>query len=204
MLKIGVTGGIGSGKSTVCNIFRNLGVPIFTSDDEGKRLMNTDAELRKQIKAAFGNDTYTSSNEIDRERMANLVFNDNQALMELSNLVHPKVRKAFEDWCIQYEKRPYVIKEAAILFESGHYHDMDKIINIFAPKEERILRVMERDHITKDEVLKRMRFQYTDEERNRLADFIIINEEEQDLLPQVMELHEIFLNEKQNGKTIFK
>jgi dephospho-CoA kinase len=204
MLKIGVTGGIGSGKSTVCRIFKNLGVPVFTSDTVGKVLMDSDSQLKQQIMAEFGKDMYDSSGNLDRQRMANLIFNDNEAMQDLSDMVHPKVKKAFIAWCGQHEKKPYIIQEAAILFESGHYHDMDKIITVFCSQEERIRRVMERDNTNRELVLKRMRFQYSDEERNKLADFIIINEGDEDLLPQVMGLHEIFLNENQNVKTIFR
>jgi dephospho-CoA kinase len=139
---------------------------------------------------------YDSHGKVYRERMANLVFNDLSALEELNSIVHPKVNEAFDEWCLQHEKEPYVIKEAAILLESGTYHDLDKIISVFAPKESRMERVMKRDKVSENDVKKRMRFQYSDEERNELADFIIMNEDGVDLLIQVMELHEILLNEK--------
>lgn len=195
MMKIGITGGIGSGKSTICNIFRNLGVPIFTSDLVSREILNSNKEIKRQVKKQFGSDMYQADGTLDRERMAALVFNDPKALEQLTAIVHPRVKKRFEKFCAKNEKYPYVIKEAAILFESGHYHDLDKIIHVFSPKEERIKRVMERDGVHKEEVLKRMRFQYSDEERNALADFIILNENKMDLLPQVMELNEIFINE---------
>ena len=195
MLKIGVTGGIGSGKSTVCNIFQNLGVKVFYSDIEARELLNKDEELIAEVKERFGSDMYNSEGELDRQRMSKLVFNSPKSLEELSSLVHPKVNEAFENWLLQNEKRPYVLKEAAILFESGNYHDLDKIINVFAPREERIKRVTKRDGVGREEVERRMRFQYSDKEKNDLADFIIVNERESELLPQVMELHEIFLNE---------
>jgi len=204
MLKIGITGGIGSGKSTVCNILRNLGVPIFDSDAEGRRLLNEDKGLIARVIKFFGKDMYNAEGTLDRVRMANLVFNDPKSLEKLMSIVHPKVNDSFDEWILDYAIRPYVVKEAAILFESGNYHDLDKIIHVFAPKHERMKRVMARDNSRKEMVEKRMRFQYSDEERNRLADFIILNEERSDLLPQVMELHEIFLNENQNEKTIFR
>lgn len=196
MLKIGITGGIGSGKTTVCNTLRNLGVPIFTSDEVGKRILNEDEEVKKQVQEAFGSDMYNSRGELNREQMAALVFNNPVALDELNAMIHPKVKEAFEEWCLDQDKSPYVVKEAAILFESGSYYDLDKVVNVFAPKEDRIKRVMKRDQTDEESVKKRMRFQYTDEERNDLADFILLNEEGVDLLPQVMELHEILLNEK--------
>lgn len=195
MLKIGVTGGIGSGKSTVCNIFRNLGVPIFTSDEVGREILNTSEEVKKEVRQSFGKDMYDADGNLDRVRMARLVFSDPVALNKLNSIVHPRVQAKFEQWQKYHESKSYIIKEAAILFETGVYHDLDKVITVFAPKEVRLERVMKRDGAIKEEVLKRMRFQYSDEERNRLADYIIMNEDEKDLLSQVMELNEIFINE---------
>ncbi|MEQ8908869.1 MAG: dephospho-CoA kinase [Vicingaceae bacterium] len=197
MQKIGVTGGIGSGKSTVCRIFKNLGVPVFIADVEGKKILNSNEKAKKQVINIFGKDMYTATGEIDRKRMAQLVFNDPRELEKLNGIVHPLVSDRFEAWCEEHEHSPYVIKEAAILFESGAYHGLDKVINVFAPKEQRIGRIKKRDDTTKEEVLKRMRFQYSDEERNELSDLIIMNEDgkEEELLPQIMELHEILLNE---------
>ncbi len=196
MLKIGITGGMGSGKSTVCNIFRNLGVPIFTSDVEGKRLLNYDSSTIKQIKEAFGEDMYTSEGLIDSRRMGQLVFNSPRDLERLNGIIHPKVKWAFEEWTETHQQKPYIIKEAAILFETGYYQHLDKIINVFAPKEQRIQRIVKRDNSTVEHVERRMHFQFTDEVRNEMADFIILNEDNRqyDLLPQVMELHEVFLN----------
>jgi len=195
MLRIGVTGGIGSGKSTVCNIFNNLGIPIFYSDEEGRKLLNTDAQVIDKVKKKFGKDMYTSENTLDRERMAKLVFSDPQALEYLSKIVHPEVRKEFELWSTKFDRSHYIINEAAILLETGYYKELDKIITVFSPKEERIERVMKRDGVSRQEVEKRMMFQFSDEERNKLADYIIMNEDRSTLLEQVMELHEILLNE---------
>lgn len=195
MLRVGITGGIGSGKSTVCTVFENLGVPVFSSDVEGRKLLNTHDEVIAEVKRTFGRDMYTAEGAIDRERMGRLVFSDPKALDALSRIVHPKVNEVFNDWIRHHERSAYVLKEAAILFESGYYHDLDKIITVFAPKEVRIERVMKRDGMSREDVEKRMRFQYSDEDRNKLADFIIINEQRSKLLEQVMELHEILLNE---------
>ena len=195
MLKIGITGGIGSGKSTVCNVLRNLGVPVFTSDIIARDLLNTNEDLKIKIRKMFDEDMYTSTGELDRERMAKCVFNNVEELEKLNNLVHPEVAKEFENWCVKHERKPYVIKEAAIIFESGAYRDLDKIVTVFCPKKKRIQRIIDRDNTTKEQVEKRMVFQYSDEERNKLADFIIINDGKEELLPQVMELHEILLNE---------
>lgn len=197
MLKVGITGGIGSGKTTVCNLFSNLGVKIFYADLEGRKLLNEDEELKNEVRKHFGKDMYHLHGALDRERMASLVFNDSSALEKLSALVHPKVNAVFNKWLELHQNKPYILKEAAILFETGYFHDLDKVITVFAPKEERIKRVMQRDGVTKEQVEKRIRHQYTDEERNKLADYIILNEGDLDLLPQVMELHDIFLNENQ-------
>jgi|TARA_B110001469_G_C9513436_1_gene255800 dephospho-CoA kinase len=203
MLKIGITGGIGSGKSTVCNILKNLGVPVFTSDDVGKFLLNNDDYLKTQIKKIFDRDMYMSTGRLDRERMAKLVFNNPDELEKLNELVHPKVKAEFDSWCKKNEKRPYVVKEAAILFETGLYRELDKMITVFCPKEERIRRIMKRDSTTKGQIEKRMIQQITDDERNKLADYIIMNDGIEDLLPQVMELHELLLNEHTKDKVIF-
>jgi dephospho-CoA kinase len=203
MLKIGITGGIGSGKSTVCNILKNLGVPVFTSDDVGKFLLNNDDYLKTQIKKIFDRDMYMSTGRLDRERMAKLVFNNPDELEKLNELVHPKVKAEFDSWCKKNEKRPYVVKEAAILFETGQYRELDKMITVFCPKEERIRRIMKRDSTTKGQIEKRMIQQITDDERNKLADYIIMNDGIEDLLPQVMELHELLLNEHTKDKVIF-
>lgn len=203
MLKIGITGGIGSGKTTASKIIRNLGVPVFASDEVGREALNKNKRLIKKVKKEFGDEMYLSDGSLNRSRLASLVFSNPQALEKLSALVHPIVEAQFNTWCELHEKRPYVLKEAAILFESGSYHDLDKVIHVFAPREQRIERVIKRDHTTKEEVEKRIRFQYSDEERNRLADYIIMNEDGTDLLPEIMDLHEILLNENQYAKSIF-
>ena len=194
MLKVGITGGMGSGKSTVCNILKNLGVPVFSSDDVGKMLLNNDDYLKSQIKKKFDSDMYTSSGTIDRERMARLVFNNPDELKKLNELVHPRVKAEFDSWCKKNEKKPYVVKEAAILFETDQHKELDKMVTVFCPKEERIRRIIKRDEVTKESVEKRMLHQYSDAERNALADFIIMNDGNEELLPQVMELHELLLN----------
>lgn len=197
MLRVGITGGIGSGKSTACNMFRNLGIPIFTADEVGKKILNEDKAVKKQVIHLFGEDMYTSEGKIDRPRMAQLVFNDPNELEKLNEIVHPKINETFEEWVEENSKAPYVLKEAAILLETGNYHTLDKVINVFASKAQRIERIKKRDQVSEADVLKRMRFQFSDAERNKMADYIIMNEDgnEEDLLPQIMELHEILLNE---------
>lgn len=203
MLKVGITGGMGSGKSTVCNILKNLGVPVFNSDNVGRKLLNNDDQLKSEIKKNFDSDMYTSTGSIDRERMAKLVFNNPDELKKLTKLVHPRVNAEYEIWCKKNEKRPYVVKEAAILFETGQHKELDKIVTVFCPKDERIRRILKRDDTTQESIEKRMLHQYSDAERNALADFIIMNDGKEDLLPQVMELHELLLNEYTKDKALF-
>lgn len=203
MLKVGITGGIGSGKSTVCNILKNLGVPVFSSDDVGKYLLNNDDYLKREITKHFDSDMYTSTGSLDRERMAKLVFNNPDELKKLNELVHPRVKAEFDSWCKKNEKKPYVVKEAAILFETGQHKELDKMVTVFCPKEERIRRIMKRDDTNKESIEKRMMHQYSDAERNALASYIIMNDGKEDLLPQVMELHELLLNEFTKLKALF-
>jgi len=203
MLKVGITGGIGSGKSTICNVLKNLGVPIFSSDDVGKQLLNNDDNLKRLIKKTFDSDMFTSTGSLDRERMAKLVFNNPDELKKLNELVHPRVKAEFDSWCKKNEKRPYVVKEAAILFETGQHKELDKMVTVFCPKEERIQRILKRDDTTQGSIEKRMIHQFSDAERNALADYIILNDGKEDLLPQVMELHELLLNEYTKHKAIF-
>lgn len=203
MLKIGVTGGIGSGKSTVCNIFKNLGVPVFNSDLVSREVVDTDKEIQQKIRKEFGDDMFFSDGKLDRKRMSQLVFNDKKSLEKLNAIVHPVVKSRFEKFCQEHHKRPYVIKEAAILFESNTHQQLDKVINVFTPKELRIKRVLQRDDITVEKLEKIMRSQYPDELKNELSDHIIVNEDLDDLLPQVMELHELFLNKADAESIIF-
>ena len=204
MLKVGITGGIGSGKSTVCNVLKNLGVPVFTSDDVAKKLLNSDDYLKNEIKKTFDSDMYTSTDRIDRERMAKLVFNNPDDLKRLNELVHPRVKAEFDNWCKKNEKKPYVVKEAAILFETGQHKELDKMVTVFCPREERIRRLISRDtNATQESIEKRMIHQFSDAERNALADYIILNDGKEDLLPQVMELHELLLNQYTKIKALF-
>lgn len=203
MLKIGVTGGIGSGKSTVCNIFRNLGVPVFDSDARAKEIVDSDKEIQQRIRKEFGNDMFFSDGKMDRKRMAQQVFNDPQLLEKLNAIIHPVVAMKFNEFCEEHHKRPYVIKEAAILFETNSHQELDRIINVFTPRELRIKRLLKRDDTSVEKIERIMRSQYSDEMRNELADHIIVNENIDDLLPQVMELHELYLNKADAKSIIF-
>lgn len=188
MLKVGITGGIGSGKTTVCQLFELYGVPVFYADERAKLLMHTDPILIDGIKEAFGKSVYLKDGYLDRKKLAAIVFNDAKQLERLNSLVHPAVFKDFDSWSSQ-QKSPYVLKEAAILFESGSDIDCSFTILVTSPPEIRISRVMSRDKISDDEVKKRMDKQMSDEKKRELADFIIRNDEQQLLIPQVIDLH---------------
>lgn len=190
MLRIGLTGGIGSGKTTVAKIFEVLGIPVYYADDAAKNLMNTDPVLRNEIIKNFGERSYNNG-KLDRKYMASVVFNDKAKLELLNSLTHPATIRDAEEW-MKKQTSPYTIKEAALLFESGANRSVDKVIGIHAPLPLRIQRAMNRDGITEEEVLQRINRQMNEEEKMKLCDFVIINDEEQMLLPQVLELHKKF------------
>jgi dephospho-CoA kinase len=193
MLKIGLTGGIGSGKSVVAEIFRVLGIPVFDADREAKNIMNADAALMAAIISEFGEQAYVND-QLDRKYIADIVFKDPFKLEKLNALVHPAAITAAEKWW-QVQTTPYVIKEAALLFEAGSASHLDYVIGVRAPKALRIHRVMQRENTTREEVLLRMQRQIDDDIKMRLCDFVIDNDEQQMLLPQVLQLHEKFINE---------
>jgi dephospho-CoA kinase len=202
---IGLTGGIGSGKSIVAKVFANMGVPVFDADATAKHIMNTNEEVKEKLIAAFGADVYTLSNEIDIESnvlvsatkqfvinkayLSKIVFSDIHQLAILNSLVHPVTIKAAMDWA-DAQTTPYVIKEAALFFESGSSHGVHKIIGVSAPKSLRIHRVMKRDQCSKEEVEKRMLNQIDESLKMKLCDWVIVNDDQQLLLPQIVALHE--------------
>lgn len=194
MLKVGITGNIGSGKTTVSKLFKLIGIPVFYADEAAKTLMTTDAELIAGVKQAFGEESYLPDGTLNRKYIANIVFNDEKQLAKLNALVHPAVFRAFDNWAAAMPNDvPYVIKEAAILFESSSYKHCDKNIVVTAPLDMRIQRVTKRDQITREEVLYREARQFTEEKKIQLADYVIKNDESELLIPQVLELHETFL-----------
>jgi len=191
MLKIGLTGGMGSGKSTVAKIFEILNVPVYYADAASKRLYQTNAALMADLKKHFGEDIYTN-NELNRAKLAAVVFNNEEQLTLLNKLVHPPTIKDAQDWMRQ-QTAPYVIKEAALLFESGSVRELDYVIGVQAPQALRIKRVMERDSTTREAVLARMNRQLDERIKMKLCDFIINNDEQHLVIPQVLELHQRFL-----------
>ena len=191
MLRIGLTGGIGSGKSTVARIFEVLGIPVYKADDEAKRLMTEDVTLRSNIISSFGEASYTND-ILNRKYLSEQVFNDSEKIKLLNSLVHPATLKDAAEW-MEKQKAPYVIKEAALIFESGSGKMLDYVIGVKAPLALRIERTIKRDNVTSDEVQARIDLQIDEEEKLHLCDYIIVNDEKQMLIPQVLALHENFL-----------
>jgi dephospho-CoA kinase len=186
MLRIGLTGGIGSGKTTVAKIFETLGIPVYYADDAAKRLMNTNEELKNSIIHHFGNDSYKNG-ELDRKYLASIVFNNKEKLELLNSLTHPVTIRDAEEW-MNRQTSPYCIKEAALLFESGAAEHLDYVIGVYAPQHIRLKRVMDRDGLTTEEVMKRISRQVEEEMKMKLCDFIITNNDQQLVIPQVLEL----------------
>ena len=188
MLRVGLTGGIGSGKSTVAKIFEVLGIPVYYADDAAKHIMNTDEELKKDIIQHFGKESYIND-QLNRPYIAALVFNDKEKLELLNSLTHPATIRDANRW-MQQQTSPYTIKEAALIFESGSAQHLDFVIGVFTPLPLRTKRIMERDHITKEEVQQRMSRQIDEEIKMRLCDRVIVNDEQQLVTTQVLQIHE--------------
>ncbi|HTM66696.1 MAG TPA: dephospho-CoA kinase [Flavipsychrobacter sp.] len=191
MLKVGITGGIGSGKSTVCQVFETLGIPVFYADGAGKYLLENDSAIISSVKALFGDEVYTGG-VLDREKIAAIVFKDKTILGKLNNIIHPAVIRYSVQW-MEKQRAPYVLKEAAIFFESGSYKEMDVMIGVYAPRKLRILRVMERDSASQEKILERMSYQMSEEEKMKRCNFVITNDDVQAVIPQVLKVHEQLL-----------
>lgn len=190
MKTAGLTGGIGSGKSTVASIFRALGVPVFSSDEIARDLQEHDAEVVRGIKKLFGETIYGAEGKLDRVKVAAAVFSDKEKLAKLNAIVHPAVGKAFEQFLRDHAKSPYVIKEAAILFENDLDKQLDAMITVVAPEQIRLQRVMDRDRISEEAVRARMKNQLSDEEKIERSDFVVRNDGKEMVLPQVIKIHE--------------
>ena len=187
MLKIGLTGGIGSGKSTVAKVFEVLGMPVYYADDAAKKLMNEEGPLKQQIQKIFGATAYRNG-QLDRKYVADIVFKKPDKLQLLNALVHPATINDAQKW-MQRQRTSYAIKEAALIFESGAQQQLDYVIGVYAPTPLRIQRTMQRDGITEEEVIARINKQMDENSKMQLCDFVIINDEEQLLIPQVVEVH---------------
>ena len=192
-LEIGITGGIGSGKSLVCRIFQTLGASVYDADSHAKELMTTDGILMSGIKKEFGDLSYHPNGALNREYLAGYVFNDQRKLDVLNSLVHPRVRVDYEKWVRSQAGKHYVLKEAALLFEAGSDKTLDEVIVVYAPEDLRVRRVLKRDrHRSAGQIRDIISRQMPDEEKRRLADYVIVNDETQLLIPQVLKVHERF------------
>jgi len=191
IFRLGVTGGIGSGKSTVCKTFNVLGVPVFSADDESRIIMDTNTQLRDDLNNLIGEDLFASG-ELDRTKMASIIFNDSSLLGSVNRLVHPLVFSKYKEWC-KKQCSDYVIFEAAILFEAGAEEHVDKILAVIAPLEERISRVMKRNKMSREQVMERVKNQISDEEMIKLSDFYINNSDNIMIIPKVIEIHNSIL-----------
>ena len=192
MRRIGLTGGIGTGKTYIANIFESLGVPIFNADIESKKLISTSNSLINDIIQEFGDNIYVKG-QLDKKKLSQIVFTDIKKLERLNNLVHPKISKIFANWCNKQTTK-YIIKEAAILFESGSHLELDKIICVSAPLDLRIKRIINRDNSNVKSIKNRIKNQMEQEKKELLSDYIIINDEKEKLLSQIIAIHENLLS----------
>ncbi len=194
MKRVGLTGGIGSGKTTVAAMFRDLGVAVYNSDIEAKRLMNEDPVLRTAIKELFGEQAY-ENNVLNRKLLAERVFKNKELLKALNQIVHPAVRADFKSWT-ELQKGSYVIQEAAILFENGGYKEFDKMILVTAPKKIRIARIKKRDDLSEKAILERMQHQWPVRKKKELAQYVIHNKNLKDTRHQVQIIHDLILENR--------
>jgi dephospho-CoA kinase len=194
MFKVGITGGIGSGKSIVCRVFTLLGIPVYDSDARAKWVMQHDVVLKDQLQQAFGEKVYATSGQLDRPFLSALVFNNPEKLALLNSLVHPRVKVDFEEWVAAQVNAPYLLKEAALMFESNAHQQVNRVITVSAPLEIRLARVLQRDpHRQAADVHAIIDKQISEDERQQRADYIIYNDDQQLVIPQVLALHQQLL-----------
>ncbi len=193
MMIVGLTGGIGSGKTTVGSMFRDLGIPIYNSDKEAKDLMESSKIIKKAIIELLGKEAYLGK-KLNKKYISNVIFRNKDLLEKLNNIVHPAVKKHFIQW-VQKRETPYVIQEAAILFENSSYRNYDKIILITAPQQSRIQRIMDRDASSKEEIITRMKNQWSDSKKRELSDYVIENIDLETTEIKVKEIHNLILHE---------
>jgi dephospho-CoA kinase len=189
MLKVGLTGNLGSGKSIISRIFEILAIPVYHADDVSKGFL-TDRVVREKVFNIFGGKVFSAPDEIDRKALGKVVFSDPELLSRLNAILHPMVHEDFRRWCGLIKDKPYVIQEAAIIYESGFKNEYDRIIHVSCPLEIAIGRAMKRDHTSRDAVLQRVRFQLDNEEKAALSDYVILNDGSQLVIPQVLLIHD--------------
>ena len=187
MIKVGITGGIGSGKTIICKVIETMGYPVYYADEKAKILINTNKNIISALKNKFGDDIYSSVNLLNKERLAQLIFNHPENLQFVNQLVHPEVINDFLSWS-EKQKSTIVFQEAALIIEAEVYKKLDYTISVIAPEEIRINRVIERDNTSKEDVINRMKNQVTDEIRTEISDFIIYNDDKQLILPQILNI----------------
>ncbi|MAX69299.1 MAG: dephospho-CoA kinase [Flavobacteriales bacterium] len=192
MKKIGITGGIGSGKTYIASVFQSFRIPIFNADIQAKKVMTSSRKLIKVVKEEFGNDIYKDS-DLNKEKLASIVFSNSDKLQKLNSLVHPIVKEEFNNWYMK-QTSPYVIKEAAILFESNSHIELDAVICVSAPLDLRIKRLLNRDDYSENEIKKRIDNQISQEKKEKLSDYIIVNDEKELLLPTIIKIHKELLS----------
>lgn len=190
---VGLTGGIGTGKSTVGKLFQVLGVPVYNSDDRAKEMYFL-PEVKEKVIALLGNEAYHADDSLNRAYISQKIFSDSSLLSKINSIIHPAVEKDFTSFKEEYKSHKYIIKETALLFETGLYKKVDKIILVMAPLEERLKRVMQRDKSSREDVLKRISHQMPDEEKQPISDFVIDNNETEGLIPQVLAIHQKLQN----------
>jgi dephospho-CoA kinase len=188
MIKVGVTGGIGSGKSLICQVFSHLGVPVYTADEAAKYLMDHDPEIKKALTGVFGATIYEGG-KLNRSKLSGLIFDNPRLLADVNRIVHPGVRHNFSEWCSSFSGVPFVIQESAILFESKSYSLFDFIILVTAPEEIRIQRVLSRPGMTREKILGIMKNQFTEEEKISRSHFVISNDETTLILPLILKIY---------------
>jgi dephospho-CoA kinase len=193
MRKIGVTGGIGSGKSLVCKVFSSLGIPVYYADDEAKTISDSHPEIRTTLISWFGNDIY-ADDVLNRHMLADIIFKDREWLSRVNNLIHPRVAEHFKLWCLKFSPSPYIIHESAILFESGAWQNFDTIIGVIANDEIRLNRVMNRPQMTPEKFRMIIQNQLPDKEMVERCDHVIVNDDRTLVIPQVMKLHRTFIS----------
>lgn len=200
MIRVGITGGIGSGKSTVARIFSVLGIPVYRADDAAKRLMETDSVLRQQLTDLLGPGLYADGS-LNRKWLADRIFHQPALLQQVNALVHPRTIADSRQW-MQQQHSSYALKEAALIFESGAQKDLDIVIGVYAPAALRIQRVMQRDNVTREDVLARMKKQIDESIKMRLCDIVIHNDEQASVMEQVLRVHRELLARSPGSETI--
>lgn len=195
MIKIGLTGGMGSGKTTIAKIFSLLNIPIYIADERSKKLVDESVIIKDKLKNLFGQDIITD-NKVDKRKLAEIIFKDSDSLLKVNAIIHPEVRNDYFEWCKLHSDSDYTVLETAILFDSNFSSFVDYTINVVSPQEERIKRCINRDNVSRKAILERMNNQMSDYERNKRADFIIYNDEQHSLIEQVKCILIVIQNEK--------